>query len=304
MSENLVSGWVTRLQSGFYAVQTDQGTVTCQLRGRLKRERGAGDVISIGDRVEILLNQDGSGRIETIQPRVRALVRMDPRPRGEYRQIMIANIDQIVLVFSCSDPLPNVRMLDRFLVIAEKQAIPAFIVANKVDLTGLKVAHEMFGLYPKLGYPVIYTSAQEERGLEKFHDLIRGRISGLAGPSGVGKSSLLNRIQPALGLAVREVSELTAKGKHTTNVRQLFALNSGGYVADLPGLRSLALWDTYPEELDGYFPELRDLVMECQFNDCTHTDEPGCAVVAAVEAGTVEVSRYESYLRMRYKDAE
>jgi len=304
MNAPLVSGWVTRLSSGFYTVETAQGVVTCQMRGRLKRGRGAGDVISVGDQVEILVNQDGTGRIDEIHPRVRALVRMDPRPRGQYRQIMIANIDQIVLVFACADPFPNLRMLDRFLVIAEKQGIPAQIVANKVDLTGLKDAREIFGIYPKLGYPVLYTSVQEKRGLDKFQALIQGRISGLAGPSGVGKSSLLNAIQPELGLAVREVSELTAKGKHTTNVRQLFALTSGGYVADLPGLRSLALWDTQPEELDGYFPELRDLVMECQFNDCTHTDEPGCAVVAAVEAGTVEVSRYDSYLRMRYKDAE
>jgi ribosome biogenesis GTPase len=304
MNGPLISGWVTHLSSGFYTVETSQGVITCQMRGRLKRGRGGGDVISVGDQVEVLVNQDGTGRIDVILPRVRALVRLDPRPRGTYRQIMVANIDQIVLVFACSDPTPNLRMLDRFLVIAEKQGIPAKIVANKVDLSGLKAAKEIFGMYPKLGYPVLYTSVEEKRGLEKFQELIQGRISGLAGPSGVGKSSLLNAIQPELGLAVREVSELTAKGKHTTNVRQLFALNGGGYVADLPGLRSLALWDTQPEELDGYFPELRDLVMECQFNDCTHTDEPGCAVVAAVEAGSVEVSRYESYLRMRYKDAE
>jgi ribosome biogenesis GTPase / thiamine phosphate phosphatase len=304
MNEPLLTGWVTHLSSGFYTVETEEGAITCQMRGRLKRGRGEGDVIAVGDQVEILRNQDGTGRIDVVLPRVRALVRMDPRPRGQYRQIMIANIDQIVLVFACADPIPNLRMLDRFLVIAEKQGIPATIVANKVDLSGLKDARQIFGMYPRLGYPVLYTSVQEKRGLEKFQELIQGRISGLAGPSGVGKSSLLNAIQPELGLAVREVSELTAKGKHTTNVRKLFPLNLGGYVADLPGLRSLALWDTQPEELDGYFPELRDLVMECQFNDCTHTDEPGCAVVAAVEEGKIEESRYESYLRMRYKDAE
>ena len=299
-----VTGWVTKLQSGFYAVETANGVITCQLRGRLKRERGEGDVISVGDRVTIMLNQDGTGRIETIEPRVRALVRMDPRPHGAYRQILLANLDQIVMVFACNDPIPNLRMLDRFLVIAEKQGIPARIVANKVDLMNLKDAREIFGVYPGLGYPVIYTSVRQNRNIEALRDLLKGKISGLAGPSGVGKSSLLNTIQPALGLAVREVSDLTAKGKHTTNVRQLFALHEGGYVADLPGLRSLALWDTHPEELDGYFPELRDRVQECQFNDCTHSDEPGCAIVAAVEAGEVDASRYESYLRMRYKDAE
>lgn len=304
MSIETVSGWVTKLQSGFYAVETEAGTLTCQMRGRLKRERGEGDVIAVGDRVTVMLNQDGTGRIETIEPRVRALVRMDPRPRGEYRQILLANLDQIVMVFACSDPTPNLRMLDRFLVIAEKQAIPARIVANKVDLIGLKNAREIFGVYPGLGYPVTYTSVYENRNVDALHSLLQGKISGLAGPSGVGKSSLLNKIQPDLGLAVREVSDLTAKGKHTTNVRQLFALHDGGYVADLPGLRSLALWDTHPEELDGYFPELRDRVQDCKYNDCTHSDEPGCAIVAAVEAGEIDVSRYESYLRMRYKDAE
>jgi ribosome biogenesis GTPase len=296
-------GWVTKLQSGFYAVETEAGTLTCQMRGRLKRERGEGDVISVGDRVTVMLNQDGTGRIETIEPRVRALVRMDPRPHGEYRQILLANLDQIVMVFACTDPAPNLRMLDRFLVIAEKQGIPARIVANKVDLIGLKDAHVIFGVYPGLGYPVTYTSVNENRNVDTLHTILRGKISGLAGPSGVGKSSLLNKIQPALGLAVREVSDLTAKGKHTTNVRQLFALHDGGYVADLPGLRSLALWDTHPEELDGYFPELRDRVQECKYNDCTHSDEPGCAIVKAVEAGEIDVSRYESYLRMRFKDA-
>jgi ribosome biogenesis GTPase len=304
MSGEIVSGWVTRLQSGFYAVETEAGTLTCQMRGRLKRDRGEGDVISVGDRVTVLINVDGTGRIETILPRERALVRMDPRPRGQYRQILLANLDQILMVFACSDPPPNLRMLDRFLVIAEKQGIPARIVANKVDLLGLKSAREIFGVYPGLGYPVTYTSVVQNRGVDTLHSLLQGKISGLAGPSGVGKSSLLNAIQPALGLAVREVSDLTTKGKHTTNVRQLFALTTGGYVADLPGLRSLALWDTHPEELDGYFPELRERVEHCQFNDCTHTDEPGCAVVAAVEAGEIDVNRYESYLRMRYKDAE
>jgi ribosome biogenesis GTPase / thiamine phosphate phosphatase len=304
MIEGRLSGWVTHLSSGFYTVQTDRAMIICQMRGRLKRERAEGDVIAVGDQVEIKLNPDGTGRIEEILPRVRALARMDPRPRGKYRQILISNIDQIIMVFSCTDPPPNLRMLDRFLVIAEKQSIPACIVANKVDLIGLKEAREIFGFYPKLGYPVLYTSVLQRRNLEKFQEWIGGKISGLAGPSGVGKSSLLNAIQPDLGLAVREVSELTSKGKHTTNVRQLFALDGGGYVADLPGLRSLALWDTQAEELDGYFPELRDLVMECKFHDCTHSDEPGCAVVAAVEAGEIEVSRYDSYLRMRYKDAD
>lgn len=309
MSEALVSGLVTKMQSGFYTVETEGDGVetqeiVCHLRGRLKRNRFEGDIIAIGDRVKISPQPDGKGMIEEIEPRERELARMAPTPRGEYRQILLSNPDQVVLVFACARPEPRLRMLDRFLVICEKQGIPPLIVANKVDLVGLEKAQEVFGVYASLGYPVIYTSVADRLGVDELHRHLIGKISGLAGPSGVGKSSLLNTIQSNLGLAVRAVSESTAKGRHTTVVRQLFPLEEGGYVADLPGLKSLALWDTEPEELDGYFPELRDLVSQCQFNDCTHRSEPGCAVRVAVAAGQVSKARYESYLRLRYGDED
>lgn len=303
-SADLVPGRVVHLSSGFYTVQTPQGQVVCQLRGRLKRLRAEGDVIAVGDLVQIRRLPDGSGVIEAIEPRYSALVRLDPRPRGIYRQILLANIDQIVLVFACAEPAPRLRMLDRFLVIAEKQSIPPIIVANKVDLVGMEQAEALFGLYRQIGYPVLYTSVKTCLGIEALREQLRGKISGLAGPSGVGKSSLLNAIQPELGLAVREVSEQTSKGRHTTVVRQMFPLHIGGYVADLPGLKALALWDTQPEELDGYFPELRELVANCQFSDCTHLHEPGCAVREAVQTGRVHPQRYESYLRMRFGEEE
>ncbi len=303
MNASTLLGWVTRLQSGFYSVRTEEGAViTCHPRGRLKLLQKNGDVIAVGDRVQISLLPDGGGMIEAVEPRSHALVRQDPRPRGVYQQILLANLDQLVMVFACMNPFPSLRMLDRFLVIAEKQGIPAMIVANKIDLIGVKEARNLFGHYPSLGYPVIYTSAHAEIGVEQLRKHLVGKISGLAGPSGVGKSSLLNRVQPELGLAVREVSQLTAKGRHTTVVRELFPLNDGGYVADLPGLRSLALWDTQAEELDGYFPELSERVAECQFSDCTHNGEPGCAVMQAVEEGRIHPARYESYLRLRFSE--
>lgn len=303
MNEGLLAGWVTRMQSGFITVLTEEaGPVVCHLRGRLKQHRFGGDIIALGDRVKISRLPDNSGMIEEIEPRERDLSRMAPTPRGEYRQILLANPDQVVLVFACARPEPRLRMLDRFLVICEKQSIPVFIVANKVDLVGMDAAEAVFGVYPPLGYPVIYTSVKAGLGVEDFHRRLVGKISGLAGPSGVGKSSLLNQIQPQLGLAVRSVSEATTKGRHTTVVREMFPLRDGGFVADLPGLKSLALWDTQPEELDGYFPELRDLVAQCQFSDCTHRTEPGCAVRRAIQAGLVSPARYESYLRMRYGD--
>ena len=280
-------------------METGSGLIVCQLRGRLKQGRRVGDIAAVGDRVRVARQADGSGMIEAIEARERAIVRLDPRPLGDYQQILLANPDQAVFVFACAKPSPRLRMLDRFLVIAEKQGIPALIVANKIELVGEDEARALFGRYETIGYPVLYTSVKQERGIEELRRRLAGKLSAFAGPSGAGKSSLLNAIQPGLGLEVRAVSQATEKGRHTTVVRQLFALEGGGYVADTPGWKSLALWDTEPEELDGYFPELRQLVSGCQFSDCTHRHEPGCAVQAAVEAGQIHPERFESYLRLR-----
>jgi ribosome biogenesis GTPase len=296
----LLRGTVLRSQSGFYTVRTDEGVCVCRVRGALKRKLGRNDQITVGDRVQVLPLSDGTGVIQDLEPRNSALVRLEPTPHGEFRQVLLANADQIVLVFSCAQPDPRLRMLDRFLVICEKQGIPPLIVANKIDLVSPQRAREYFALYEELDYPVLYTSAKTGQGVDRLRDQLKDRISGLVGPSGAGKTSLLNAIQPELGLEVGSVSSITHKGRHTTVVRSMFPLTCGGYVADLPGLRSLALWDTQPEELDGYFPELRHLVAQCQFSDCTHSpDEPGCAVRAAVAEGKIDRRRYESYLRLR-----
>jgi len=280
--------------------QPDQPALVCRLRGRLKHGRSDGDILAIGDRVQVSRLSDGSGVIEDILPQERALVRLAPTPKGLYRQVLLANLDQVLFIFACADPTPHLRMLDRFLVIAEKQGIPAYIVANKVDLVGLERAREIFVQYQPLGYPIIYTSVKSRLGLEELRETLSGHLSGFSGPSGAGKSSLLNAIQPGLGLAVQDVSQATGRGRHTTTVRELFPMAGGGFVADTPGIKALALWDTQPEELDGYFPELRSLVAECQFNDCSHRSEPGCAVRKAVAEGRVHPERYESYLRLRY----
>jgi ribosome biogenesis GTPase len=298
-----IPGRVIRLQSGFYTVATGQGVVVCHLRGRLKKRTIQEEIVAVGDAVRVMILPEGSGMIEEVEPRCSAFSRLDPQPKGFYRQILLSNPDQLVLVFACAQPTPHLRMLDRFLVVAEKNNIPAMIVINKVDLIGLEKAMEIFSIYPKLGYPLLLTSTRSGEGVEALRQKLLGRISAFAGPSGVGKTSLLNHIQPELGLKVREVYDhLDQKGRHTTNVREMFPLDGGGYVADLPGLRSLALWDTQPEELDGYFPELRGLVADCQFNDCTHRDEPGCAVIQALSAGRIDPERYESYLKLRFGD--
>ncbi len=294
-------GLIVKAQSGFFTVETGEGLVVCQLRGRLKRGRATGDIAAIGDRVQVSLLPDGSGAIEAVEPRTRALVRLDPRPQGEYQQVLLANPDQAVFVFACAHPNPKLRMLDRFLVAAEKQKIPVVIVANKIDLVPDPAA--IFGLYAPIGYRVIYTSASDGRGLEELRAALRGRLSALAGPSGVGKSSLLNALQPGLGLEVNEISTAVNKGRHTTVSRQLIPFEGGGYVADTPGWRSLALWDTEPEEMDAYFPELAPLVAKCQFSDCTHRHEPGCAVRRALDEGRIHPGRYDSYLRLRLGEA-
>ena len=299
---NSLQGLIIKAQSGFFTVETSQGFGICQLRGKLKQGRATGDIAALGDKVCITVLEDKSGVIEEVEERKQAIVRLDPRPQGEYQQVLLANADQAVFVFACANPSPKLRMLDRFLVITEKQRIPPVIVANKIDLVDASSplsAKDLFGLYESIGYRVIYTSTKTGAGIDELHDALKNKISALAGPSGVGKSSLLNQIQPGLGLAVNEVSALMKKGRHTTVTRQMFPLVGGGYVADTPGWKSLALWDTEAVEMEAYFPELRDLVQGCQFSDCTHTHEPNCAVLAAVKDGRVHPERFDSFLRLR-----
>jgi ribosome biogenesis GTPase len=297
LTSEKVQGLIIKAQSGFFTVETRLGLVVCQLRGKLKQGKATGDIAALGDSVRVTVLEDGSGVIEEVEARKQAIVRLDPRPQGEYQQVLLANPDQALFIFACAHPHPKLRMLDRYLVIAEKQRVPAVIVANKTDL--VTNARDIFGLYETIGYRVIYTSTKTGAGLDELKTAITGKISAFAGPSGVGKSSLLNVIQSGLGLAVNDVSTAINKGKHTTVTRHMFALDGGGYVADTPGWKSLALWDTEPEELDAYFPELHSLVAHCQFSDCSHRHEPGCAVLSALNEGKIHRERYESYLRLR-----
>jgi ribosome biogenesis GTPase len=309
---DLLDGLIIKAQSGFFTIRTNDGDFVCQVRGRLKKKRLDTDLLAIGDRVRISLAGDGSGMIEEIAKRERALARLAPVAGGrgsrrwnrsgylsEREQVLVANPDQVVCVFSCAEPSPSLRLLDRVLVGAKVQHIPAVVCANKIDLVGRLEAQALFDIYQEIGYPVFYTSAKSGDGVDGLRDALQGKLSALMGPSGVGKTSLLNAIQPDLGLRVREVSQATTKGRHTTVVPQLIPLDVGGWVADTPGVRTLALFDVDPEELDAYFPDIAPLVTDCRFSDCTHSVEPGCAVVQAVEEGRVSVHRYESYVRLR-----
>ncbi len=298
---------VVKAQSGFFTVETVDGRlIVCQIPGRLKKQKLDTDLVAAGDQVTISLNPDGTGLIETVADRERVLSRARPASTPgkrsiltEQEQVLVANPDQVVLVFSIRRPRPSLRKLDRFLVVAEMNELPAIICVNKIDLVSDGIAQREFELYERIGYEVVYTSALHGTGVDELRDKLAGKLSVLTGSSGVGKTSLLNTIQPGLGRRVKEVSMATDKGLHTTSYVELVPLEIGGYVADTPGIRGLALFDLEPAELDGYFREIRSLVSECQFSDCTHQHEPNCAVRAAVRDGRVSEQRYDSYLRLR-----
>jgi ribosome biogenesis GTPase len=305
--EHLLDGLVVTDQSGFFSVETADGKVyICRLRGRLMEEAQSSDIAAIGDRVKISLSDDGAGMIEEVQPRLSTLSRAvrteGSRGAGqsEREQVIIANADQAIFVFAAAQPSPNFKLLDRFLVTGERADIKNMvIVVNKIDLEDISDINADFSAYEKMGYQVLHTSARDGVGVFELRQFLKDRISVFTGPSGVGKTSLLNLIQPGLGRVVKAVGKTSAEGVHTTRDSALIKLNNGGYLADTPGIRGLTLWDIEPEELDAYFVDIAPYVPQCRFGDCTHHNEPGCAVQAAVEDGAVSRQRYQSYLSLR-----
>src|SRR6266540_5983690 len=297
-----MQGTVLRAQSGFFWVQTDAGMLECRLRGRLKKERQSSDIAVIGDLVEVKQVSPTTGAIEAVEPRRTKLARRAAGTKGIWSEgVLIANLDQVLLVFACASPDFHPRMLDRYLALTESSELETVIVANKLDLVSLEHARELFGEYERIGYPVIYTSTRQGTGIAELQARLGGRISVVTGKSGVGKSSLLNVVQPGLGLATSEISDAIDKGRHTTRVAELIALDlpGGGFVADTPGIRELGLWQFPLDELDWCFREFRPFLNECYFSSCTHTHEPDCAVRAAMVAGQISDDRYQSYMRLR-----
>jgi ribosome biogenesis GTPase / thiamine phosphate phosphatase len=300
------SGTVRRAQGGVYEVETPDGVLEAVLRGRLKREERTGERVVVGDRVDLEPEQSGGDTVWAIQKvheRTTLLARRAPGKAPRAKPI-VANLDQVVIVFAAARPDPHLRMLDRFLVIAGSSGISPLVVVNKVDVTGLEAARRTFRPYERAGYRVLYTAAHGRVGVDALRDALRGRLSALAGPSGVGKSSLLNEVQPGLGLRVAEISQAVNKGRHTTVTAQLIPLECGGWVADTPGLRELGLWEIDADQLQFHFPEIEALIGSCRYPGCSHVHEPGCAVRAAVEAGEVDAGRYESYRRMALGEDE
>jgi len=300
-------GLVLRALSGFYTVVTDDGDlIEARMRGRVKRERQSSDLAVIGDRVELERLPDGTGAIVAVEQRTHRFSRRQPGPRGTWREdVIVANPDLVAIVFACDRPPPNPRLIDRFLVVAEYNEVPAILVANKTDLVGVDAARERFGSYERIGYDVLYTSARARLALEDLRERLAGRLSIVTGPSGVGKSTLLNAMQPGLRLDTGEVSEvLDRRGRHTTTHAELHPLDgsAGGYVADTPGIRELGLFQIPATELASCFPEFREHLGRCAFGDCSHLHEPRCAVRDAVEAGAISPDRYDSYRRLATGD--
>lgn len=277
-------------------MRTEAGeTYPASLRGRLKQ--GEHEKLAVGDDVTIESGErDDAWSIVEILPRRSKLARRAPGG-GPGERVVAANLDQVVVVFAIAEPEPHVRMLDRFLVIAEANDLASRVVVNKVELAPNDT--HLFGEYEKIGYPVHYTSVKRGDGLPALRAALHGRVSALTGPSGVGKSSLLNAMFPGLNLRVGEISRSVMKGRHTTVGADLHPLPEAGYVVDTPGLREVGVWGLDARELDRCFPEMRPLLEQCRFGDCTHRVEPGCAVQGGVESGAMSQARYESYLKLR-----
>jgi ribosome biogenesis GTPase len=310
---------------GIWQVRTDDGVVMdVSMRGKLKRESGqsargqdefatresmrrAGRPdaalrplkLSVGDRVTITRDsRESAWAIDAIHPRSTQLSRRNPSgARGE--RVVVANLDQVLVVFASARPEPHARMLDRFLVIAEANGIAARVVVNKIELTSEPAARAHFSEQLAAGYPFHFTSVVTGVGLDALRAQVEGRSSALTGPSGVGKSSLMNRLFPGLDLRTGEISESVNKGRHTTVGAVLHPLPGGGFLADTPGLREVGLWSIDVGDLPACFPEFRPLLSGCRFADCTHLVEPGCQIRDALAAGAIGRGRYESFQKLR-----
>lgn len=284
---------------GVWQILNDAGERRdASLRGRLKRGLTDQMKLAVGDRVFIEEDdRGGTWVIDSIESRTSVLARREPGGRyGE--RIVAANLDQVVVVFAAAQPEPHRRMLDRFLVIAEVNDLKARIVINKIDLVDESVVQERFGDYEALGYPLHFTSARENIGIDTLHDQLIGKVSALSGPSGVGKSSLINSMYPGLNLRVGAISESVNKGRHTTVGAVLHPIPEAGFIVDTPGLREVGMWGLDITQLDRCFPEFEPYLGECKYGDCSHRHEPGCAVREAVSAGEVNPLRYDSFVKL------
>lgn len=316
--ENYPCGSVLEKQRGEYRVFYDNREILCGIRSRLRkslvypesRQRRQSvdniksiaqvDPVAVGDVVRFTLSDDESDRgvIESVEPRINQLSRRSPSPKP-LESVICANIDTMFIVFALSKPVPKSGLIDRFMIAAEWEFIPVVLVLNKTDADKKDELNRIKEIYKHVGCKILPTSAMSGDGVDELKSMMINKTSVLVGPSGTGKSSLLNKIQPGLGLKVSEISKATGKGKHTTSHLKAFPLDDGGLVLDTPGIKQLALWNLEPEELITLYHEMEPLSGKCKFGlSCKHQTEPGCAVKEALEKGTVHPERYKSLLRI------
>ena len=293
-------GRVLRVQGLLSRVRDDAGAMfQCATRRLLKTlATDQRHVVAAGDIVWFRPEGEGAGIIERVEPR-RGVVSRTSRGR---QHTLVANVDQLVIVTSAAEPRLKPNLIDRLLVTAEKSGIRPIICINKIDLVDPAELMPLVGVYAQLGYDVVFASATTGVGVDRLRNRLAGAQSVVTGQSGVGKSSLLNAVEPGLDRRVQTVSEETQKGKHTTTTAELIPLSFGGYVVDTPGIRQFQLWDVIPEEVAGFYRDLRPYVSRCRFPDCTHTHEEDCAVKDAVADGWIDTRRYESYVQIRSGD--
>ena len=326
---DLLEGTVVRAVSNFYDVMPrgvltidSASLVRCRARDKLRKDlvrtesmgrpqrvsevkrRSVMEPVAIGDRVKFRISPTSGtamteGIIEEVLPRERELSRQGIVTGSvAVEQVLVANLDQVILVFAAADPFPSPGLIDRFLVSCESRGLPALICINKVDLGIDEQLEHDLAVFERAGYSVLCVSAEDGIGLEVLRGAVRDRISAFVGPSGVGKSTLLNTLEPGLGLRVGEVSQASGKGTHTTRYAQLIPLSVGGFLADTPGLRALGLWAVDKDELDQFFPEFRPFLGQCRFGNCAHVDDAGCAVRDAVDRGDIDTRRHASYVKL------
>lgn len=296
-----MKGLVIKSTGSWYQVRTEDGTnVDCRIKGKFRtKDIQTTNPIAVGDHVEVESEPDQETKvINKLYERKNYIIRKSVN-LSKQAQIIAANLDQAFLIVTLASPRTSLGFIDRFLVTAEAYDIPAKLIFNKVDLfsqEGLEIIDEYQHIYEDIGYPCYQVSALEGTNLHMINDLLKGKVSLFSGHSGVGKSTLINKIIPGISLKTGDISEWSEKGQHTTTFAEMHELPFGGFLIDSPGIRELGIIDIEPQELGHFFPEIRDRMNECRFNNCRHINEPGCAVMQAVEDGDIAPSRYDSYL--------
>lgn len=294
-------GLVTKSTGSWYQVSAEDGLkYDCRIKGKFRtKDIKTTNPIAVGDWVHFEVEPDqASGVINTLEPRKNYIIRKSIN-LSKQTQIIGANLDQAILVVTLASPPTSLGFIDRFLVTAEAYDIPAIVVFNKLDLfsdEGLEILQEYKAIYENIGYPCYEVSAIAGTNMDAIRDLLKDKVTLVSGHSGVGKSTLVNRIVPGAELRTGNISDWSDQGKHTTTFAEMIDLPFGGKLIDTPGIRELGIVDIERQELSHFFPEMRQLMNKCKFNNCRHLNEPGCVVMDAVEEGLIESSRYDSYL--------